>query len=107
MTATERQQIFAANARRERSEARELELRIRLVIAREKISALETAEAKRQRALVESAVKKLVATRTVHPADHLGQFRMTEQFIKDPALIPLALSNKVFRAGPARQRLHA
>ena len=38
---------------------------------------------------------------TIHPGDHIGQFRMTEQFIKNPALIPLALTQTIFRARPA------
>jgi hypothetical protein len=37
-----------------------------------------------------------------HLADHFGQFSMTEQLLGDPALIPLALLKKVFRAGLAR-----
>lgn len=102
MTAAERQQIDAADERRRRAECAELEMRIRLCIMREKIAGLESAEHKRQRTLIQSAVEKLVATGAVHVGDHLGQFRVLEQLARDPSLVTLALTKKIFRARPTK-----
>jgi hypothetical protein len=99
MIAAEQKQITAADARRRRAECAELELRIRLRIAREKISALETAEKKRQRTLIESTGERLVK-----PGNLYGQFNLLEQLARDPALVTLALAKKIFRAGPAVNR---
>jgi len=68
---------------------------------RQQIAALETAEAKRQKVLIQSAVERLVATVAVHAGDHFGQFRVLEQLVKDPSLCSLALMKRVFRAGQA------
>lgn len=107
MTAAEQKQIADANARRHRAEAGELDARIQLAILRQQIHAHETAEKKRQRTLIQSAVEKLVATGAVHAGDHFGQFRMLEQLVKDPSLVTLALTKRIYRAGSAgtRQRL--
>jgi hypothetical protein len=85
-------------------ECAKLKMRIRLYIARERISALETAEHKRQRKLIQSAVEKLVATGAVHPGNLYGQFNVLEQLVKDPALCTLAITKKIFRAGPAQRK---
>lgn len=79
MTAAERDRIAAAEARTRRAEVGELDARIQLAILRQQIHAHETAEAKLQRKLIQPGVEKLVATGTVHPGDHFGQFRVLEQ----------------------------
>jgi len=100
------EQISEANVRRKQAEARTLELQIRLALSRERVMAMQTAENRRQKVLVQTAVKKLVANGAIHPADHYGQFRVLEQLVSDPALCTLALAKKVFRAGRGtRQRL--
>jgi hypothetical protein len=36
-------------------------------------------------------------TGAVHAGDHFGQFRVLEQFIKDPPFVTLALTKRIFR----------
>ncbi|MGB7749296.1 MAG: hypothetical protein WBN75_18640 [Verrucomicrobiia bacterium] len=100
---TKTQKLVAAKAEARRAERAALDAKIRLAIVREKLDTHETAEAKQQRALVESAVKKLIATGAVHPGDHYGQFHVLEQLVKDPSLVTLALQ-KIYRARPAVNR---
>jgi hypothetical protein len=102
---TNAKQIADADERRRGAECAELESRIQLAILRQQITVLETAEAKRQRILIQTAVERLVTSGVIHADDHAGQFDLTEQFIKDPSgLIPLALRTKIFRAGSAVNR---
>jgi hypothetical protein len=97
MTAAERMRLSTdADARRLRAEAVERAARVGLFLAGERIAALEFAEARRRRRLIQSAAERLVATGAIHRGDHFGQFRMAEQFIKDPALISLALQRRIF-----------
>jgi hypothetical protein len=98
---TPAEQIAEANARQRQAEARELEMRIRLAIVREKIGAHETAEAKRQRDLIDAAVKMMVTSGAIPPGDHAARLDMTAQLLNDPSLIPLALTKTVYRARPA------
>jgi len=86
------------------SDCAELEMRIRLCIARERIAGLESADAKRQRTLIQSTVEKLIATGAVHPGNLYGQFNVLEQLVKDPSLCTLAITKKIFRAGPAQRK---
>jgi hypothetical protein len=103
MTAAERQQIAEAEACIRRAQRDAFTAQIRLAVITEKLVAAETAEAKRQRALVESAIKRMVKDGAIHPGDYAGEFTLTAQFIKDPSgLIPLALTKRIYRAGPAR-----
>jgi hypothetical protein len=99
---TKARQIAAAKAEARRYELAALDARIDRAILCDKIAMLETAEARRQRALAESAIKKLIANGAVHPGDYAGEFTLTAQFIADPTLIPLALTKTIFRAGPAQ-----
>jgi rhamnose utilization protein RhaD (predicted bifunctional aldolase and dehydrogenase) len=95
------EQIAEAKAEARRAERAALDAKIRLAIVQDKITAHETAEARRQKVLIQSAVKKMVATGAVHAGDHYGQFRMLEQLARDPSLVTLALTKKIFRAEPA------
>jgi rhamnose utilization protein RhaD (predicted bifunctional aldolase and dehydrogenase) len=102
------EQIAEAKACTRRARRAALEAQIWLAIVQDKITVLETAEARRQRVLVQTAVEQMVKAGALQPDDHAGQFRMTEQFIKDPSvLIPLALTKRIYRAGSARFRLEA
>jgi hypothetical protein len=95
MTAAERMKLIAdADARRRRAERATLHAEIRLAIVRERIAALETAEARRQKHLIQTAVKRVVKS-----GDYAGEFAMTEQFIADPTLISLATAKRCYRAG--------
>ena len=92
------EQIAEAKAHARRAERAALEAQIRLAIVQDKITVLETAEARRQRVLVQTAVEKLVKADALRPDDHAGQFDMTAQLLSDPAgLIPLALTKRIFR----------
>ena len=94
---TNAQKLAEAEANTRRAERAALDAIIRLAIVNDKIAAHEKAEAKHQRALVQSAVAKLVQSGAIRPDDFAGQFDMTEQFLSDPSLIPLALTPRVFR----------
>jgi hypothetical protein len=98
------EQIADAEARTRRADATALDAQIRLCIVREKLSAMETAENKRQRIFVQTAVEKLVTAGAIHANDHAAQFDLTAQFLSDPALIPLALTKRIYRAQPAVNR---
>jgi hypothetical protein len=93
------EQIAEAKAQARRAERAALDAKIRLAIVQDKITVLESAEARRQRILIQTVVKRMVKT-----GDYAGEFTLTEQFIADPALIPLALTKKIFRARPAVSR---
>jgi hypothetical protein len=95
---TEAEEIADAQAHARRAERDAIAAQVRLDIINARIAAHETAEARRQRILIQAAVDRMVKSGTIHPADHFGQFRMTEQFIKNPSLIPLALTPTVIRA---------
>jgi hypothetical protein len=72
------------------------------LVVREKLSALKTAEARRQRILIQTAVERMVKAGAIRADDHAGQVDMTAQLLNDPSgLIPLALTKRIFRAGPA------
>jgi hypothetical protein len=90
---TKAQKLAAAKAEARRAERAALDAKIRLAIVREKLDAHETAEARRQRILIQAVVKRMVKS-----GDYAGEFTLTAQFIADPALIPLALTKKIFRA---------
>ena len=98
---TKAQILAEVKAETRRAERGLIAAQVRLDIINEKIAAHETAEAHRQRILIQAAVDRMVKSGTIHPGDHFGQFRMTEQFIKNPALIPLALTKTIYRARPA------
>jgi hypothetical protein len=96
---TESEQIADAQAQGRRAEREAIAAQVRLDFLNEKIASHEKAEARHQRVLVQTAVERMVKSGAIHPADHFGQFRMTEQFIENPALIPLALMKTAFRTG--------
>jgi rhamnose utilization protein RhaD (predicted bifunctional aldolase and dehydrogenase) len=97
---TKAQKLADAKAETRRAERAALDAKIRLAIVREKLDAHETAEARRQRVLVQTAVERMVKAGALRPDDHAGQFDMTAQLLSDPSgLIPLALTKKIFRAG--------
>ena len=93
--------LAAAKAETRRAERAAIVAQVRLDIINEKIVMRETAEARRQRILIQTAVERMVKSGAIHPTDHFGKFSMTEQFIKNPSLIPLALTRTIFRARPA------
>jgi hypothetical protein len=95
---TKAQKLADAQAHARRAQRDALAAQVRLAIVQDKITVLETAEARRQRVLVQTAVQKLIANGAVHPADNAGQFDLTRQFIADPSLIPLALQRRIHRA---------
>lgn len=97
---TKARQIAAAKAEARRYELAALDARIDRAILCDKIAMLETAEARRQRALIQSVVQRLV----VKSGDYAGEFTLTEQFVADPTLIPLALTKQIYRARPAVNR---
>ncbi|MGB7747605.1 MAG: hypothetical protein WBN75_09995 [Verrucomicrobiia bacterium] len=97
------QKLAAAKACTRLAEANALEAKIRLAIVHDKIAAHETAEARRQRILIQTAVERMVKSGALRPDDHAGQFDMTAQLLSDPSgLIPLALTKTIFRAGSSR-----
>jgi hypothetical protein len=103
------EQIADADERREKSERVTLEIQTRLAVVREKLAALETAEAKRLKTTVQTAVEQMVKTGLIRADDHATQFDFTELFLADSSLIPLVFQRRIFRAGQAgtRQRLQA
>jgi hypothetical protein len=90
---TKAQKLAAAKAEARRYELAALDARIDRAILCDKIAVLESAEARRQRILIQTAVKRMVKS-----GDYAGEFTLTAQFIADPALIPLALTKRIFRA---------
>lgn len=95
------EQIAEAKAHVHRAERDALDAKIRLAVVQDKITVLETAEARRQRALILATVNQMVKAGAIHSADHAGQFRMLEQLARDPSLCELALQKKTYRARPA------
>jgi hypothetical protein len=69
-----------AAAAREKSERATLQAEIRLCIVREKIAALETAEACRQTDRIQTMVKRMVKS-----GDHTEEFTLTKQFFNSPS----------------------
>ena len=99
MTATQKRMLIAAaDARREKSERATLDAQIRLAILRDKISAFESAESKRQKVLIQSAVEKLVKSGAINRHNPYAEFNVLEQLARDPSLVTLALTKKIFRA---------
>jgi hypothetical protein len=92
---TKAQKLADAQAHARRAERAALVAQIRLAVIQDKIIAHETAEAHRQRILIQTAVKRMVKS-----GDYSGEFTLTAQFIADPSLIPLALTKKIFRVRP-------
>lgn len=98
---TKAKQLAEAKAHARRAELDALVAKVQLAIVEDKIIQRETAAARRQRILIQTAVERMVKSGAIHPADHFGQFRMTEQLIENPSLVPLALTKTIFRARPA------
>ncbi len=102
---TKAPKLAEAKAHVRRAERAALDAKIRLAIVQDKITVLETAEARRQRILVQTTVDRMVKSGALRPDDHAGQFDMTAQLLSDPSeLIPLALTKKIFKAGPAQRK---
>jgi hypothetical protein len=101
---TKAQKLAEAEACTRRAQRDAFTAQIRLAVVTEKLLAAETAEAKRQRALVESAIKRMVKNGAIRSGDYAGEFTLTAQFIADPTLIPLALTKTIFRARLARNQ---
>jgi hypothetical protein len=73
---------------RAKSERATLYTEIQLASLRGKICTLETAEKKRQKVLIQSAVEKLVASGAIHRHNIYGQFNVLEQLARDPLVCP-------------------
>jgi rhamnose utilization protein RhaD (predicted bifunctional aldolase and dehydrogenase) len=95
---TKAQKLAEAKAHVRRAERAALVAQVRLAVIQDKIAVLESAEARRQRVLVQTAIEQMVKSGALRPDDHAGQFDLTAQFLSDPALITLALQRRVFRA---------
>jgi rhamnose utilization protein RhaD (predicted bifunctional aldolase and dehydrogenase) len=91
------QKLSEAEAETRRAERAALDAKIRLAVTEDKIAAHERAEAKHQRALVQSAVQQMVKSGAIRPDDHAAQLDMAGQLLCDPSLIPLALTPRIFR----------
>ncbi len=98
------EKLAEAVAERKQAERDLLESKIRLAVVSDKIAASERAEARRQRVLVQTAVERLVKAGMIREDDDAAQFDMTAQLLSDPSLIPLALTRRIYRAGPAAKR---
>jgi hypothetical protein len=102
---TKAQKLADAQAHARRAQRDALAAQVRLAIVQDKITAHETTEARRQRILVQTAVERMVKSGALRPGDHAGQFDMTRQLLADPSgLIPLALTKKIFKAGPTQRK---
>ncbi|HXR05440.1 MAG TPA: hypothetical protein VN836_12105 [Verrucomicrobiae bacterium] len=95
MTNAERMKLIAAEARREKEEARALDAKIELAVSRNRLSGLVADQNRRRKNEVQAAVKKLTA-------DDAGQLDLAAQFIGDADLIPLALQGRIHRARAAQ-----
>jgi len=92
------EQLAEAKADTRRAERVALAAQIKLAILDDKIAAHERADAKHQRALIQSAVAKLVQSGAIRSDDHAAQLDMAGQLLCDPSgLIPLALTPRIFR----------
>lgn len=97
---THAEQLAEAKAHARHAELDALVAKVQLALVEDKIAANDRAESKRQRDLVESAVKLMVKAGTIRPGDQLAQFGILEQLARDPSLVTLALQ-KTYRARPA------
>jgi hypothetical protein len=70
---------------------------IRLAIVREKIAGLESAEKKRLKTAVQTAVESLVSSGAIHRHNLYGQFNLLEQLARDLSFVTLALTKRIFR----------
>jgi rhamnose utilization protein RhaD (predicted bifunctional aldolase and dehydrogenase) len=94
---TNAKQLAEAEAQTRRAERAAMNAEIRLAIVDDKIAAHERAEAKHQRALVQSALEQMVKSGAIRADDHAAQLHMAGQLITDPSLIPLSLTPRIFR----------
>ncbi|HXR04184.1 MAG TPA: hypothetical protein VN836_05705 [Verrucomicrobiae bacterium] len=96
MTNAQRMKLIAdANARCRRAQAAELDAKIELAVSRNKLSWLVAERNRRRKSEVEAAVKKLAKSEG-------GELMLAEQFLDDPALVSLALTQQIHRARAAQ-----
>ena len=59
---------------------------------------VELVRVKRQRTFIQTAVERLVKSGAIHPGNRYGQFNVLEQLARDPSLVTLALTKRIYRA---------